>query len=334
MNGVGFQDENEIWWFETIGGHHWIAKRVPDESYAVILNQQGIETFDFNDAFGEQKNHLCSEDMIEFILDNKLDLSFKVYEDLKKVKDFDSKAAFSSRSDFDKLNNCPRAWFVHRYLCPTKYKWEGINCDFSPESENLPWSLEPEKRITVEDIKYLMSSYYQGTKYNFYGKNGDLSEKWKYRPIGLNGTNFVTLTHIRGYMPDELKSLEWIAFGSCVFNVFIPQYSRVDESPKYINDINQDVTTENFYWSNRIIAALADPHFSESMVWIERYQNLLAAKGHEFINKFDKKFKEGNTSKKFLQDANEEIAHFWKNETNKVLGKVLYTASLKMKNAY
>ncbi len=31
--------------------------------------------------------------MIEFILDNKLDLSFKVYEDLKKVKDFDSKAA-------------------------------------------------------------------------------------------------------------------------------------------------------------------------------------------------------------------------------------------------
>ena len=29
-NGIGFQDENEVWWLETIGGHHFIAKRVPD----------------------------------------------------------------------------------------------------------------------------------------------------------------------------------------------------------------------------------------------------------------------------------------------------------------
>ena len=33
MNGIGFQDENEVWWLETIGGHHWIAKRVPDEPF-------------------------------------------------------------------------------------------------------------------------------------------------------------------------------------------------------------------------------------------------------------------------------------------------------------
>ena len=31
MNGVAFSDSNEIWWLETVGGHHWIAKRVPDE---------------------------------------------------------------------------------------------------------------------------------------------------------------------------------------------------------------------------------------------------------------------------------------------------------------
>lgn len=27
MNGIAFQDENEIWWLETIGGHNWIAKK-------------------------------------------------------------------------------------------------------------------------------------------------------------------------------------------------------------------------------------------------------------------------------------------------------------------
>lgn len=26
-NGVGFADGNEIWWFESVGGHHWITPR-------------------------------------------------------------------------------------------------------------------------------------------------------------------------------------------------------------------------------------------------------------------------------------------------------------------
>ena len=26
-NGIAFQDVDSIWWFETIGGHHWIARR-------------------------------------------------------------------------------------------------------------------------------------------------------------------------------------------------------------------------------------------------------------------------------------------------------------------
>ena len=33
MNGIAFQDADEIWWLETIGGHHWIARKVPDDVY-------------------------------------------------------------------------------------------------------------------------------------------------------------------------------------------------------------------------------------------------------------------------------------------------------------
>ena len=179
-----------------------------------------------------------------------------------------------------------------------------------------------------------MSSYYQGTKFNPYGKNGDLSEKGKYRPIGINRTSFLTLSQIRGYLPDKIKSVEWIAPGCCAFNAFIPQYSNTEDAPKYLKNVNGEVSTENLYWNNRLIAALADNHFNEAMVWIDRYQNKMASKGHEFINKFDSKFKEGNTEKDFLEKANNEIAEFVKKETANVLGKVLYTASLKMKNAY
>ena len=334
MNGIGFQDENEIWWLETIGGHHFIAKRVPDDSYVVGPNQQGIKSFDFTDAFGEQKNHICSKDLIDFIIKNKLDLSFKSNEDLSKEKDFDVRAAFGSHTDFDRVYNTPRAWFMLKYLSPKRYKWDGPNADFNPESDELPWSLQPDHKITVEDIKYLMSSYYQGTKFNPYGKHGDLSEAGKYRPIGVNRNDFVTLTQIRPYLPDEIKSVEWIAVGSCAFNAFIPQYSRVNDSPKYLKEVSDEVTTENYYWANRLIGALSDPHYNEAMVWIDRYQNKMSAKGHEFINKFDKKYKDGNASIKCLEEANNEIADYFKKETTNVLGKVLYTSSLKMKNAY
>ena len=63
MNGVAFSDSNEIWWLETVGGHHWIAKRVPDEAYVTMPNQLGIDEFDLEDALGDQEVHMCSEDL-------------------------------------------------------------------------------------------------------------------------------------------------------------------------------------------------------------------------------------------------------------------------------
>ena len=36
MNGIAFQDVDEVWWLETIGGHHWMARRVPDDVYVVM----------------------------------------------------------------------------------------------------------------------------------------------------------------------------------------------------------------------------------------------------------------------------------------------------------
>ena len=54
-NGIAFNDGDEVWWLETIGGHHWMARRVPDDTVVINPNQFGMDTFDMNDAFGEQK---------------------------------------------------------------------------------------------------------------------------------------------------------------------------------------------------------------------------------------------------------------------------------------
>ena len=38
-NGIAFSDKDSIWYLETIGGHHWISKRVKDDHYVVMPNQ-------------------------------------------------------------------------------------------------------------------------------------------------------------------------------------------------------------------------------------------------------------------------------------------------------
>ena len=132
-NGIAFQDANEIWWLETIGGHHWIARRVPDDSYVVMPNQLGLDVFDLEDALFEQKEYMCSADMREFIEENHLDLSF---DDC-----FNPRDAFGSHEDSDHVYNTPRAWFGLRYFNPHTMKWEGEDADYTPESDDLPWCM-------------------------------------------------------------------------------------------------------------------------------------------------------------------------------------------------
>ena len=98
-NGVAFNDVNEVWWLETVGGHHWLAKRVKDDECVIAPNQFAMDSFDFEDAFGEQKEHMCSADMREFMAENCLDLN----QDGK----MNPRAVFGSRSDMDHIYNTP-----------------------------------------------------------------------------------------------------------------------------------------------------------------------------------------------------------------------------------
>lgn len=75
-----------------------------------------------------------------------------------------------------------------RYLNPRTHRWEGPQADYTPESDDLPWSMVPERKVTVEDVKYVLSSYYQGTDYNPYGHHGEESKRGMYRPLASTAT--------------------------------------------------------------------------------------------------------------------------------------------------
>ncbi|MBQ9327936.1 MAG: C69 family dipeptidase [Solobacterium sp.] len=323
-NGIAFNDADEVWYLETIGGHHWMAKRVKDEQYVIMPNRQGIDSFDFEDAYGEKKEHLCSSDLKEFVEKNHLDCNTD--------GTFNPRNVFGSHSDSDHIYNNPRAWFIGRFFNPTTIRWDGEQADYTPESDNIPWALTPERKITPEDMKYILSSYYQGTPYNPYQKTED-QRKGIYRPIGINRTGVTTICQIRGYMPEALQGIEWIFYGPNAFNAALPIYTNVAKLPSYLSSVTLDTSTDNFYWGSRLIAALADASYGASIQNIERYQMAVMSEGHRILNEYDQKMiKEKSFT--LLEEANEALCAMAKKETIKTLNKVLLTATTLMKDGY
>lgn len=328
MNGIAFQDQDEIWWLETIGGHHWIARRVPDDVYVVMPNQMGIDQFDLDDALTTQKEYMCSADMREFIEKYHLDLSLN--------GTFNARDAFGSHEDSDHVYNTPRAWFIERYLNPHTKKWDGADADYTPQSDDLPWCMVPEKKITIEDVKYVLSGHFQGTPYDPYGTYGDASMRGAYRSIGINRNDFLSVIQMRPDQGETYRILEWVAYASNAFNVLVPFYAQVDTTPEYLANTTGDISTENFYWSSRLIAAMADASYKKSVFHVERYQENVMAKGHAIIHKYDELLKNAD-EKRIMElkiEANQEIADMLKAETIKTMDKVLYELSNQMKNSY
>lgn len=378
MNGIAFSDVDEIWWLETVGGHHWIAKRVPDDMYVTMPNQLGIDWFDLGDAEGEQLEHMASPDLRAWMADNHLDLTLRgeyaffsedeyeliedgdddYIEDLDEDLDddgpdgddledvfvldagrfediFNPREAFGSRSDSDHVYNTPRAWYMQRFLNPHDV-WEGPFADYRPESDDIPWARVPERKVTIEDVKYVLSAHYQGTPYDPYGKHGTPETRSLYRPIGINRNGQLAVLQVRPYVDEDHRAIQWMAFGSNPFNALVPFYANVDTLPEYLCNTASTVTTDSFYWSNRLIAALADARFRDNAAHIERYQEKVGARGHQMLRETDRAVADasGEELVRALEQANDRMARFLREQTDALLGKVLHTTSLSMRNGF
>ena len=377
MNGIAFQDVDEIWWLETIGGHHWIARKVPDDVYVVMPNQFGMDEFDLADAIGAQNEFMCSADLPEFIekyhlnVENMECVMLRNISQTGELQDKDEnddcgqevddtndetdssdgtytriicpRDIFGSHDDADHVYNTPRAWFMERTLNPNSAVWDGPDADFTPVSDDIPWCMIPEKKITMEDVKYVLSSHYQGTPYDPYGNYGDKSLRGAYRSIGVNRTDFMSAIQIRPYADEDSSAIQWLAFASNAFNVMVPFYTNVDEVPEYLANTSAEVSTDNFYWTSRMIAAMADASYAKSVFHIERYDEKVMSKAHEIIYRYDdllgadRDVQTDAVSKlgqKLRQQANRETADMVRQAASDTLGKVLYELSNQMKNSY
>ncbi|MCF0260931.1 MAG: C69 family dipeptidase [Erysipelotrichaceae bacterium] len=315
-NGIAFNDENEVWWLETIGGHHWIARRLPDDSYSVIANQFSLDMFDLEDALNGKKDYMASEDILTFIEQNDLDLN--------RAGHFNARDAFGSHTPTDHIYNTPRVWYGQRYFNPTSENWNKI----SPESDNLPWCREPEELITVADVKAVLSSNYEGTPYDPY-ENGP--KAGIYRPIGINRTSFSQLIEIRNGVNELAAGVFWFGFASNAFNAFTPQYAQAQYFSDYFSTTPEEVSTQSFYWTSRLISAMADPEHKACMNLLDAYRLAVGSKSRWIMNQTEAK---KDFTAKDLAQANQQISDLVQKETESMLGKVLYISSMKMTNRF
>ena len=312
-NGIAISDVNEIWWLETIGGHHWMARRVPDDAYVTNPNQLGSDYFEF----GNPDQFLCDPDLEHFVSEHHLILD-------QEGKGFNPRYAFGSQKDKDRHYNTPRAWAIQRFLNP--------EIEQDSRSFEIPWCQKPYRKVTIEDVKYVLSNHYQDTLYDPYGPEGDQVSQRTFRTIGINRTSQTAILQLRPNKPKETTGIQWISYGSMPYNTAVPFFTQVDTTPDYFANTTAKVTTDSFYWANRLIAGLADPHYAHHVGDLDDYQESTMAWGHARINKVDRALAAGETVD--FEAENQAMSDQIQEATDQLLDKILLDASNLMTNHF
>lgn len=310
-NGIAFSDQDEVWWLETIGGHHWAAVRIPDDAYVVAPNRMNIDDFDFDSA-----DTLCSDDLQSLIEDNHLNPDFNGY-NLRHI--------FGSASIKDTVYNNPRAWYGQKYFTP--------EVEQDPMDQDLPFICHANRKISIEDVKFVLSSHFENTKYDPYG-DGTEAEKTLIRPIGINRNHNVHILQIRNGVPDEIAGIHWLAYGANTFNTVVPFYSNVNDTPACYKNATGTFDMNNMYWLSCATALLGDADYNFYVDFRNTFELQAMSAYHEIQNETDKALADQSDVQNFLAAANEKLADESFKRQTKLFGDMVISGSEHMKLRY
>ncbi len=298
-NAIAFGDHDEVWYMETTGGHHWAAVRIPDDAFVIAPNRLNIADFDFTSAMTT-----CSADLKDLIDDNRLNPSLDGHYNLRQIS--------GSQTVTDTRYNNPRAWYVQQQL--------SVEPTGQPTDQDLPFICHPRHKLSIEEIKRVMSSHYQGTSFDPYEH-----DQVPYRSIALNRNLELHILQIRNNVPAAIAGVHWLAFGPNAFNTVVPFYANVDDTPASYRDTPVDFAPDNMYWLTHTIAAIGDAHYAQAKSAVEAYeQQVVAATRH--IQRTTDQEVDPAAPQAGLTKANEQMAAIAMKEATVLLGKLVKMA--------
>lgn len=285
-NGILFGDQNEAWYFEVGSGHQWVAQRIPDDSYAVVANQLGIEEVDFNDP----DHFITSPNLREFVRQNQL---------WPENRPFNFRRIFGTADDSDLVYNTPRVWSGQRLLTPS--------VEQEPENFNLPFVRQPDFPITIKAAARVLSDHYQNTPYDLVAHPDAVK---RYRPISVATTQESHLLQMRPVSEDNLVGLHWLAMGVSSQSVYVPFYSVGSKVPPMYTRGKETYTTNSAYWVFKQAGVLLDRDWSRYAKQLTNVQTELAQSLAQQIVATDQKVRTTNVDQQLnvIDAANQKAA--------------------------
>ncbi|MFP8915216.1 C69 family dipeptidase [Enterococcus innesii] len=305
-NGIAFSDAEEIWYMETIGGHHWAAVRLPDDAYVVAPNRLNIDHFDF-----ASEMTLCSQDLEQLIEDYQLNPDFE---------GINLRHIFGSSSEKDTRYNNPRAWYIQKHFSGTAAE---------PIDQELPFVCYPKQKLSVEDVKWALSSHFQNTPFDPYG-TGTETQKTQFRSIALNRNQQVHILQIRNHVPAAIAGIHWLAFGPNTFNGVVPFYAAITKTPLGYCDTTKTYDPTNSYWLGRTLALIGDSDYDRYSDLANRFEMETMAACRRIQQETDCKASAEKEPTRLLEEANAKMAELYLKNATTLLGKMVESGSKKM----
>lgn len=292
-------DKNEVWHFEIVGpgkgrtGSIWVAQRVPDDHISVNANASTIKHINLRD-----KDHfMASTNIFDMALDSGW---------CRSKDDFQFCYAYAPESRTS-LAARRREWRVFDLVAPS--------LKLDPNAENYPFSVRPDKPVTMEKLVDIFKDYYEGTPFNFvkditvtddsgrtvlsplanpfmpYDMNKvfRINGGWGWlgeRTIARWYTMYATIIQCRNWLPDEIGGVTWLAMDNVASSIYIPVYCSVTDLPQPYKTPGRPngYTTESAWWAFNRLGTLAaqrwgDMRHDVDRVWVPMQQQLFADQG-------------------------------------------------------
>ncbi len=280
-------DTKEVWHFEIVGsgkgevGAVWVAQRVPDNHVSVNANASRIRQIDLSD-----KDNFMASDNIYSVAEE------KGY--WKKGEVFEFCYAYAPHSR-ESVAARRREWRTLDLFAPS--------LKLSPTAENYPFSVKPDKIITLQQIVDVFKDYYENTPYDMTrnitttDKDGktiispmanpfmpydqlDISnvsggwysvnkEKNTIRFLGERTiarwyTMYGTITQSRDWLPNEVGGVVWLAQDNIATSIYIPVYCGVTDLPEsYKTPGRNGYTRESAWWAFNRLGTLTAQRWGE-----------------------------------------------------------------------
>lgn len=356
-------DPNEAWVLEVFSvgmdwepekgelGAIWAAQRVPDDHVAIVPNWSIIKEIDLNNP----DYFMASENYMQVAIDHG-------WYDPEEGKPFIWQEVYAPIPREWAVN---RLWLFYSTVAPNFKEWpkkklttpfSGYNAyhQYLEDISYYPFSVKPEKRLSVQDVIAFQRSVFEGTIYDMTadadwfvpdGKGGmvksplatpfptkDMRElldiTWR-RMVSRGGYGMVA--QVRGWLPDPIGGVYWFYLDNQHVSTYVPIYAGVQEiSPLYKNYDPDKFSEDSARWAIDFVDNLLYLRWQDAIKDLRAVRDPIEAEFFEKQASIDAKAlelykKDPKQAKKFLTDytrsSMEKIVKMYKDLRNFLITK-------------